>query len=294
MLLLGSWGLPRACGVLTRRVAVGAASALVLKRLAPAERAFATGATQYSRVEDLLAYVEQYAERNNITSVIETMDSYSSPDGENKIDGWGRWMMSVGGEKGGILEGLVREQQPRAVLEVGTFCGYSAMRMLRALPEDALFVTIEKDPRTAAVARSLLTFAGVDMDRIELVVGSSADELARIKQRHRMPFDFVLLDHWKPEYAPDLRRLEKLRMLRTGSVVVADNIVCPGAPALLEYLNVAPWPGWDLECDPEFPLTRSERRDEYVSRHWRTRLVDCSFEYRPEQPDAMSVSVYTQ
>lgn len=96
----------------------------------------------------------------------------------------------------------------------------------------------------------------------------------------------------KPEYAPDVRRLEKFRMLHTGSVLVADNVICPGAPALLEYLGVTPWTGWDLECADNFLETRPERKEVYESTRWSTRLLECNFEYRPDQPDAMSVSIY--
>lgn len=96
----------------------------------------------------------------------------------------------------------------------------------------------------------------------------------------------------KPEYAPDAQRLEKLRMLRKGSVLVADNVICPGAPALLEYFGVTPWPGWNLECDADFLESKAQRKPVYESRRWSTRLLESSFEYRPDQPDAMTVSVY--
>jgi predicted O-methyltransferase YrrM len=89
-----------------------------------------------------------------------------------------------------------------------------------------------------------------------------------------------------------LKLLERMRLFRAGSVLVADNVVCPGAPALLEYLGVTPWTGWNLECDANFPQTRAERKESYENGKWTTRLVDCAFEYRPDQPDAITVSVF--
>ncbi|KAG8468390.1 hypothetical protein KFE25_013473 [Diacronema lutheri] len=276
-----------------RAFAAGSCASVACAALQPARRARAAGATQYSTAEELLAYVRQYATRGDASSVIDAIDSFSSPEGDNKVDGWGRWMMNIGPEKARVLEDLVRSVRPSSYLEVGSFCGYSALRTLRALPHDATFVTIEKDPRTAAVAAAMFEFAGVPPGRIELIVGSSSELFGEIRRRYPRPFDMVLMDHWKPEYAPDLKRLEKLRLIKSGSVVVADNVICPGAPALLEYLGVEPWrTGWDLECDANFFLTRAQRRDVYESARWSTRLVECAFEYRPEQPDAMSVSIY--
>lgn len=159
-------------------------------------RALGAGATQYSTVEELLSYVRKYATRGDASSVIAAIDSFSSPEGDNKDDGWGRWMMNVGPGKGDILEGLVRQYKPSSYLEVGTFCGYSALRTLRALPEDATIVTVEKDPRTAAVAAAMFEYAGVPPGRIELVVGPSSERFGEIRRKHPKPFDYVLFDHW--------------------------------------------------------------------------------------------------
>ncbi|KAJ1637659.1 S-adenosyl-L-methionine-dependent methyltransferase [Pavlovales sp. CCMP2436] len=283
--------LPAALPAAVSRRAFGAACATSAFCLLRPRRASAAGASQYSTAEDLLAYVQKYAVRGNVSSVIAAIDSFSSPENENKIDGWGRWMMNVGPAKGEIYENLIRQYQPTSVLEVGTFCGYSALRTIRALPADATFVTIEKDPRTAAVASAMFEFAGVPAGRINLVIGALNERFAEIQRQFKQPFDFVLFDHWKPEYAPDLKRLEQRRMLRKGTVLVADNVICPGAPSLLADLGVTPWPGWDLECDENFLETRAQRREVYESRAWSTRLIEVPFEYRPDQPDAMSVSV---
>jgi catechol O-methyltransferase len=41
---------------------------------------------------------------------------------------------------------------------------------------------------------------------------------------------FVFIDHDKDAYLPDLQRIVQRGWLRTGSIVVADNIKFPGAP----------------------------------------------------------------
>jgi predicted O-methyltransferase YrrM len=42
----------------------------------------------------------------------------------------------------------------------------------------------------------------------------------------------VFLDHCKPCLLPDLRRMEVLGLVAPGTVVVADNVIYPGAPGM--------------------------------------------------------------
>ena len=118
-------------------------------------------------------------------------------------------------------------------------------------------------------------------------------ESREFQKRHgRQPFDLVLMDHWKPEYAVDLRRLESLGLIRTGTVVLADNVLFPGAPELLEYLGVTNAPAEDSasgqEClaAPEAMIPGSS----FQAQGWRTSLIPLPFEDRPLTPDATSYS----
>jgi predicted O-methyltransferase YrrM len=55
--------------------------------------------------------------------------------------------------QGRFLEILVRLLRARRVLEIGTLGGYSTICMARGLPDDGRIVTLEAEPRHAAVAR---------------------------------------------------------------------------------------------------------------------------------------------
>lgn len=69
---------------------------------------------------------------------------------------------------GEILDAVVLETRPRYVLELGTYCGYSTLRIARLLPPGARLITIEMNPHYAQVARELFQHAGLDTQ-----VGSS-------------------------------------------------------------------------------------------------------------------------
>uniref|UniRef100_A0A8C3CPK9 catechol O-methyltransferase n=1 Tax=Cairina moschata TaxID=8855 RepID=A0A8C3CPK9_CAIMO len=57
----------------------------------------------------------------------------------------------VGPVKGQLLERLLCERAPRAVLELGTYCGYGTVLMAAAMPPGARLYTVEPDPRHGAL-----------------------------------------------------------------------------------------------------------------------------------------------
>ncbi|XP_066846190.1 transmembrane O-methyltransferase homolog [Anser cygnoides] len=142
----------------------------------------------------------------------------------------------VGPDKGKLVERLLRERAPRAVLELGTYCGYGAVLMAAALPPGARLYTVEPDPRHAAVAEKVIRLAGFDEQKVELIVGPSAEVIPRLRERHGLPkADFVFMDHGKRCYLRDLQLLEEHGLLAEGATVLADNVVFPGAPRFLRY-----------------------------------------------------------
>ena len=62
--------------------------------------------------------------------------------------------MLTGEVEGRFLEFLVFLAQPRRVLEIGTYSGYSALSMAQALPAGGRIVTCELDPRSDRVRRA--------------------------------------------------------------------------------------------------------------------------------------------
>ncbi|KAJ3071475.1 hypothetical protein HK102_006428 [Quaeritorhiza haematococci] len=48
------------------------------------------------------------------------------------------------------------------------------------------------------------------------------------------------IDHWKDRYLPDLKLIEEKKLLRKGSVIIADNTIYPGTPDYLAYIRAHP------------------------------------------------------
>lgn len=124
---------------------------------------------------------------------------------------------------GKFLHLLARLAGARRVLEIGTLGAYSTIWLARALPEGGRVVTIEAEPRNAAVARRNLERAGV-AGRVDVREGRAADVLPSLAGS--APFDLVFIDADKESNVLYLDWAARLG--RSGAVVVVDNVVRSG------------------------------------------------------------------
>ncbi|XP_041911732.1 catechol O-methyltransferase isoform X2 [Arvicola amphibius] len=139
--------------------------------------------------------------------------------------------------KGQIMDAVVQEYKPSLVLELGAYCGYSAMRIARLLPPGGRLLTMEMNSDHAAITQQMLNFAGLQ-DKVTVLLGASQNLIPQLKTKYDVDtFDMVFLDHWKERYLPDTHLLEEHGLLHKGTVLLADNVIVPGAPDFLEYVR---------------------------------------------------------
>ncbi|MGH8101950.1 MAG: O-methyltransferase, partial [Chthoniobacterales bacterium] len=112
----------------------------------------------------LADYVAKNAKDGDVADVIRVIDEY----GYNES-----YLINVGDEKGLILDAAIARAKPQRILELGTYCGYSALRMARAAPT-AQIISIEFNADNAQIARRIFEHAGVS-SRITIVVGTLGD-----------------------------------------------------------------------------------------------------------------------
>jgi predicted O-methyltransferase YrrM len=136
--------------------------------------------------------------------------------------------INVSQVQGRFLMLLALIQGARSILEIGTLGGYSTIWLARALPSDGRLITLEIDPDHAAVARANIARAGMDKS-VELRVGPALETLPQLLAEGNGPFDLIFIDADKPSYADYFAWA--LKLARTGTVIVADNIVRNGAVA---------------------------------------------------------------
>lgn len=129
----------------------------------------------------------------------------------------------VGPLVGELLFILARALRAQAVLELGTATGYSAIYLARACAlNEGLLTTLEIDPRFADRARKNLERAGLAPHANVICAGA----LPRLNVMTG-PFDLIFMDIDKADYARALSDCH--RLLRTGGLLVADNVAFPDA-----------------------------------------------------------------
>lgn len=139
--------------------------------------------------------------------------------------------MLSGHVQGRVLSMLSQMIQPRHILELGTFTGYSALCLAEGLTPDGQLLTIEhNDEMEAAILRNLsLSPLG---QQIELLIGDAKEELQRLGDTN-MLFDLVFIDADKKEYCAYLDLV--LPLVRLGGWILADNTLWDGHIIEPEY-----------------------------------------------------------
>jgi caffeoyl-CoA O-methyltransferase len=149
--------------------------------------------------------------------------AHSTPPGElfERLDAETREtqsnpQMMIGPVGGAFLSFVVSMKQPRRVLEIGTFTGWSSIVMAAALPPGGTLVACDVNEATTAIARRYAEEAGV-ADRIDYRLGPALETLATLEG----PFDLVFIDADKPGYVDYYEAI--LPKLSEHGIIGADN-----------------------------------------------------------------------
>ena len=127
-----------------------------------------------------------------------------------------------------LLKTVIAMTRPERILEVGTGAGYSAIVMAKAAAE-AKITTIENWPSRIEAAGRNFVRAGLS-GRIELLEGDAGQILPGLPADH---YDLVFVDAAKGQYLIWLPHL--LKCLKTGGVLVSDNVLQEGNAAESRY-----------------------------------------------------------
>jgi len=208
-------------------------------------------------------YVVANARRGSVDDALAAIDTYAYDKS---------FLVNIGDEKGELLDAAVRRCNPKLALELGTYCGYGALRIARSAPSAKVF-SVELSAANAAVAQRIWTHAGV-AEQITCVVGTIGDggrTLNALHHEHGFAtgiLDFLFIDHDKNAYLADLRSILDRGWLHPGAIVVADNVGFPGSPKYRAFM-----------------------RDEQ-GRHWNTVEHRTHVEYQSLVPDLVLESDY--
>lgn len=139
-------------------------------------------------------------------------DCYANYESQSMLSGY---------LQGRVLSMLSKMIQPKVVLEVGTYLGYSAMCLAEGLAQGGKVITLDVDEKTNAVARAYVARSALAAC-IDFRLGPAVDIIPTLDET----FDLVFIDADKPNY-PRYYDLA-FPMVRMGGFLIADNVLWKG------------------------------------------------------------------
>jgi predicted O-methyltransferase YrrM len=137
--------------------------------------------------------------------------------------------MQIGTNQAAFMALMVGLTAARRAIEVGTFTGYSALTIAKALPADGKLVCCDVSDEWTRIGRAAWIEAGV-ADRIDLRLGPADATLARmIAHGESDGYDLAFIDANKDGYDGYFEQC--LILVRRGGLILIDNMLWNGAVA---------------------------------------------------------------
>ncbi|MCB0820800.1 MAG: O-methyltransferase [Bacteroidetes bacterium] len=167
--------------------------------------------------------------------------------------------MLSGHLQGRILSMFSKLLQPKTIIEIGTYTGYSALCLAEGLQTDGILHTIDNNDERVPMLKRYFTEAG-EQDRIKIHTGNALDILPALEG----PIDLVFIDADKHNYLNYYKMV--LNRVRPGGLIIADNVLWSGkilhepkagdidTKALIEYNNY-------VAADPQVEVVLLPVRD---------------------------------
>lgn len=132
--------------------------------------------------------------------------------------------MLSGHLQGNFLQLISRLVQPKRILEIGTYTGYSAICLAQGLVENGILHTIDNNLEQESITREFVKKAGLS-DKIQLHLGNAADIIPTILSESE-EWDMVFVDADKENYG--LYYDLVFDKVRKGGIIIADNVLWSG------------------------------------------------------------------
>ncbi len=129
--------------------------------------------------------------------------------------------MLSGHFQGRVLSMLAQLLKPTAILEIGTYTGYSALCLAEGLTPDGKLITIDVNEELAPRVRSYFE-ASAYAQQIDYRIGNAAQLIPTLPYT----FDLIFIDADKQQYP--LYYEQALEKLKPGGFILIDNVLWSG------------------------------------------------------------------
>lgn len=160
----------------------------------------------------IIEYCHEHS--NKDSNILEDLQSYTIANEELP-------QMISGNMVGNFLQFLIQSTSAKKILEVGTFTGYSAIKMAQINPECEIH-TCERMEQHVETANNFVKKANLE-NNITVHHGSAINTLETFKIGY---FDLAFIDADKVNYLEYYKRI--VTLIKKGGVIVLDNMLWSG------------------------------------------------------------------
>ena len=132
--------------------------------------------------------------------------------------------MISGAYQGRILSMISKLIQPKNVLEIGTFTGYSALSIAEGLPKDETLFTIDRNEELAELQQKYFNKSRYT-NQLKSYVGNAIEIIPTLHQK----FDLVFIDADKSNYTNYFHLI--IDKMNSGGIILSDNVLWYGKVA---------------------------------------------------------------
>jgi caffeoyl-CoA O-methyltransferase len=129
--------------------------------------------------------------------------------------------MLSGGYQGRILSMISKLIQPKTILEIGTYTGYSALCLAEGMQKNGTLFTIDKNEELEDFAKKYFELSPYNA-QIKQLVGNALDIIPTLNQK----FDLVFIDADKSNYITYFKLI--IGKMNSGGVILSDNVLWSG------------------------------------------------------------------
>ncbi len=135
--------------------------------------------------------------------------------------------MLSGHLQGRFLSFISKLQQPKLIVEIGTYTGYSALCLAEGLHPEGKLISIDVNEETSAFAKSFIQKTEY-ANKIELILADAKEYVTTITE----PIDLVFIDADKKNYLAYYHLI--IDKIKSGGLIIADNVLWSGKITMSE------------------------------------------------------------
>ena len=129
--------------------------------------------------------------------------------------------MLSGHLQGRILSMLSQSIQPKTILEIGTYTGYSALCMAEGLQNDGVLYTVDINKELASFTQKFFNKSSYK-NQIKMMVGNALEIIPELNFK----WDLVFIDADKENYSNYFNLV--IEDVNKGGMIIADNVLWSG------------------------------------------------------------------